>query len=170
MTAPAGSDKHAKFLTLNPFEEKEPSIIFIALFFVPIEEFKTETASSVYQYNLSGIEKMDAQGISSLGTIPIISVLAVIIGLVAFSSIFLYKKRMLQLKMGQLNLFLITVFIALLFFYVEHYLKTMTHASLLQMDYRIGIYFPLAALILIILASKAIKKDEELVRSADRLR
>jgi hypothetical protein len=37
-------------------------------------------------------------------------------------------------------------------------------------SYQFGIFFPLVSLVCIIMASRAIRKDEALVKSSDRLR
>jgi lipopolysaccharide export LptBFGC system permease protein LptF len=65
-----------------------------------------------------------------------------------------------------LSLLLTCILIGLLFFLSD----TMSGGKSQRVHYLIGIYLPLVQLLLIFLATVFIKKDEKLVRSADRLR
>lgn len=85
--------------------------------------------------------------------------------LVAFATIFLFKNRMLQIRM--------TIFNSLLL--VGYYIAFMAFYFALKSDvnmFRIGwaLCLPLIAIILNILAVRAIGRDEVMVKAADRLR
>lgn len=85
--------------------------------------------------------------------------------IVALATIFLYKNRMLQIRMTIFNsLLLVGYYIAAVAFYVA--LKSD------ESMFRIGwaLCLPLVSIILNILAVRAIGRDEVLVRAADRLR
>lgn len=74
------------------------------------------------------------------------------------TTIFLFKKRSLQIKLCGLLILLCTIELVLFsFFYLE------------RVEFVIMI-IPIVQAIFIFLALRAIKKDEELVRSVDRLR
>ena len=88
------------------------------------------------------------------------------IGVLAFISIFLYKWRNVQIRLCNIGLLLTCLLIALLFFVAD----TMSSNMNQRVQYRYGSYLPLIELVLLFLASRAIKKDDELVKSADRLR
>jgi hypothetical protein len=88
-----------------------------------------------------------------------------VIGVISFITIFLYKKRMTQVKACNLLMILICVLVGLLFFTADT-----LNTENAKVVYKYGTYLPLIQLILTFLAMRAIKKDEELVRSADRLR
>lgn len=122
------------------------------------------------------IIKCDATHLTQVGTSTVIdnlfplTALAAAIAGIALISIFLYKKRKLQLRLGKLNLVLTVVLICLLFFFVEYKIKLIAGANSFSTTYLLGAYLPLFSLFFTYLANKGIKKDEELVRSADRLR
>ena len=83
-------------------------------------------------------------------------------------SIFQFKRRTTQIKIGALNAFLMMVYIALATYFIYR------GESKIGMDargiFKAGYFFPLGAMILNSLANRFIKKDEDLVRSVDRIR
>ncbi|MCU0445440.1 MAG: DUF4293 domain-containing protein [Microscillaceae bacterium] len=86
----------------------------------------------------------------------------------AFYTIFQYKNRVLQIKLCLLNTLLIVAALGLmmLFYYSgEALVKEPKYGAFAP-----GFYFPAIALIFNMLARRFIKKDEDLVRSMDRLR
>ncbi len=92
-------------------------------------------------------------------------------GLVAIGSlitIFLYKNRILQVKILRMLVLFILTHIALIFFFSIPNLEKIT-GNPVEYDY-VGISMPLVAFLMLILAIKGILSDERLVRSADRLR
>ncbi len=102
-----------------------------------------------------------------------ISLLQTLILIVLFANMLLviittfkYKKRLLQIKMGRLNILLLLILIVLSFFYID----TVKEQLSAEISYGVGIFFPFISMILILLANRAIRKDEELVRSVNRIR
>lgn len=91
--------------------------------------------------------------------------LEAVVILVALVSIFFYKKRVIQIKLTMLNMVLILGTYPLLAVYLF-----LAHSSNLDFRLHIGVVFPLIAAILSYLAVRAIRKDEELVRSVNRIR
>ena len=80
----------------------------------------------------------------------------------------LYTKRPLQMKLCGASILLTTVWAVLNFVQIDNIrLHEMPEATI---NYNIGSYLPVAAIALLILAYRGLKKDEELVRSVDRLR
>ncbi len=77
-----------------------------------------------------------------------------------------YKKRLLQLKLGNLNLLLLLILIVLSFFYIDA-IKNQIAA---EVSYSVGLFFPFISIILILLANRGIRKDEALIRSINRVR
>ncbi|MBW6477923.1 MAG: DUF4293 domain-containing protein [Bacteroidales bacterium] len=77
-----------------------------------------------------------------------------------------YKNRLLQIKLGKVNILMHMVMIVSAFFYIDSIKKGMEDFF----SYGVAIIFPLLSMILILMANRAIRKDEDLVRSADRLR
>ena len=77
----------------------------------------------------------------------------------------MYKNRKLQFVLGRLNIIL--NFILLGFF---AYQSLNISGEALVSEKGIGIFLPILSIVLLALANKAIKKDEDLVKSVDRLR
>ena len=77
-----------------------------------------------------------------------------------------YKKRQNQFDIGRLNIILNLILLGL-FVYRSLNLSGETPAV---SEKGIGMFLPAVAIVLLVLANKAIKKDEDLVKSVDRLR
>lgn len=93
-------------------------------------------------------------------------VLLLLSTLIAFVTIFLYRKRMLQIRLSIFNtLLLIGYYIA--FWYFMATFKNEMDATF-QISWSLSL--PLIALILNYMAIRGIGKDEVLVKAADRLR
>ncbi|MCB0444461.1 MAG: DUF4293 domain-containing protein [Gelidibacter sp.] len=80
-------------------------------------------------------------------------------------SIFNYKNRKFQFVLGRLNIILNFI---LLGFFVYQSLNVSGEADVSEKG--IGITLPILSIVFLVLANKAIKKDEDLVKSVDRLR
>ena len=81
-------------------------------------------------------------------------------------SIVSYKKRQNQFVIGRLNIILNLILLGL---FVYHSLN-LSGETLVVSEKGIGMFLPILAIVLLVLANKAIKKDEDLVKSVDRLR
>ena len=81
-------------------------------------------------------------------------------------SIFSFKKRQNQFVMGRLNMILNLILLGL-FVYRSLNLSGETPAV---SEKGIGMFLPIISIVMLVLANKAIKKDEDLVKSVDRLR
>lgn len=96
----------------------------------------------------------------------VLSVLLLAVPLFSFLIIFFYKKRKLQLRLTLLLLLLIIFMIGVSVYYVLK--STGTTDSGMVFNYKL--ILPVLMLIFTFLAYKGIRKDEEIVRSYDRLR
>lgn len=85
--------------------------------------------------------------------------------LLSLMSIFSYKNRKSQFIMGRLNIILNFILLGV-FVYQSQNLSGETDVS----EKGIGILLPIFSIVCLVLANKAIKKDEDLVKSVDRLR
>ena len=77
-----------------------------------------------------------------------------------------YKKRQNQFVMGRLNIILNLILLGL---FVYRSLNLSGEIPVVS-EKGIGMFLPIVAIVLLVLANKAIKKDEDLVKSVDRLR
>ncbi|WP_298536280.1 DUF4293 domain-containing protein [uncultured Algibacter sp.] len=80
-------------------------------------------------------------------------------------SIFMYKNRKSQFMLGRLNIILNFI---LLGFFVYQSLNISGETAVSEKG--IGMLLPIVSIVFLALANKAIKKDEDLVKSVDRLR
>jgi hypothetical protein len=80
-------------------------------------------------------------------------------------SILSFKKRQLQFVLGRLNMIFNLILLGL---FVYRTLNLSGEASVSEKG--IGMFLPIVSIVLLVLANKAIKKDEDLVKSVDRLR
>ncbi len=97
-----------------------------------------------------------------------IAVLATLAMATAFFEIFRYRSRLFQIKLGLLNSLLIGgTLAAIVYFSFE---GEELSANAVQGDYEFGLYLPAVAMVLNLLSNRFIRRDEMLVRSADRLR
>ena len=100
-------------------------------------------------------------------TIPLIF-MAVASFIFSLSAILLYKNRPLQIRLCNFNMLTQIVFVMVVFFFYAAKIKTMTG---IDPDYNYtGMGVPLVSILFLVLASQAIRKDDSLVKSADRLR
>ena len=81
-------------------------------------------------------------------------------------SILFYKKRQHQFVIGRLNIILNLILLGL---FVYRSLN-LSGETVFVSEKGIGMFLPILAIVLLALANKAIKKDEDLVKSVDRLR
>ncbi|HEY1193800.1 DUF4293 domain-containing protein [Flavobacterium sp.] len=80
-------------------------------------------------------------------------------------SIISFKKRQNQFVLNRLNIILNLILLGL---FVYRSLNLSGEAEVSEKG--IGMFLPIVAIVLLVLANKAIKKDEDLVKSVDRLR
>ena len=138
-----------------------------SLFFLPLSSVSTteNNVVSIHVYNVMG-HKTFQENVQTQNTpgYPVL-VLCLVILTLTLLNLFLFKHIQKQIKLCQLIMLLIVVLIALVFQQSEVVATEKTHVV-----YHVGTYVTVASILWVFLASKAIKKDEELVRSADRLR
>ncbi len=85
--------------------------------------------------------------------------------LLSLISIFSYKKRKTQFMLGRLNIILNFILLGI---FVTQSLNLSGETNVSEKG--IGILLPVFSIVCLALANKAIKKDEDLVKSVDRLR
>lgn len=143
------------------------SLSSIALIFSPILAFEYNNSAylmTAYEsINISTTELM----VNNMG----IGVLAGLVAVLSLVIIFMYKRRHLQVKLCGLNILLIALNIAAMVFYSDAVRLAITDLpDKVEVALNFGAFIPLIQLILTYLAIRFIKKDEALVRAADRIR
>ena len=85
--------------------------------------------------------------------------------LLSLIAVFKYKKRQTQFILGRLNMILNIILLGLFV-----YRSLTISGEYYNSEKGIGFLIPVFTIIFLVFANKAIKKDEELVKSVDRLR
>ena len=140
------------------------TILFSFLISGVIMNFSGELTT--YQLTLSGIKEIsESEAILWIKTIPL-AVSLLLIPVLSVATIFLYKKRKLQISLCLVIMSLIILSVIMGGSYTLGFTRSANASMLLN----IKLIIPLFSLLLTWLAFKAIQKDENLVKSYDRLR
>ena len=94
-------------------------------------------------------------------------------GILALVAIFLYKNRPLQMKITAFGFLLSTIYVGLLLLWIISAQETALAQQQIQVTktiYGVSTYLPMGQVLLFILAQRAIKKDEKMVRDSERIR
>jgi len=143
----------------------------IAMFWLPVVEF-VPSANMLHTWQLRSIGFQELMPVGDEALIPEVqglwglTVAAALIPLLALVDIFLYNKRILQARLNIFTVLLCIGYYGVVFIYV--WLVKMVA----DVEWYITPWasFPLICMILTLMATRAILKDEALVRAADRLR
>lgn len=132
--------------------------------FSPVVDFMSE--DKLYTLTYKGVLVLEnGQQINVLNTWALTAISS-IIPLVALISIFLFKKRILQIRLNVFNALLMGGYYVLFFMYVWLVKERFN----VEATFHIPASFHLINIVLTYLAIRGIGKDEALVRSFDRLR
>lgn len=148
------------------------SLAFIAmalLFAFPLAQFFSETGA--YIFSVKGLQNMVPDGLNAFNPMVFLPLLLVVIGLGLLNlyTISQFKKRSLQVTLTNIGVLTgIALIMGIFFLYIPMIEKKINIVPDYSKSY--GIYLPLVALVFMVMANRAIKRDEKLVRSADRLR
>ncbi len=93
------------------------------------------------------------------------SILFFVSAFISICTLFLFKNRSLQLAMGRLNILINFILLGIVVYFSQN-LSGETEVS----EKGIGLLIPILTIVLVVLANNAIKRDDELVKSVDRLR
>lgn len=99
---------------------------------------------------------------------PYYIIIALIIALALFS-LTQFKNRKRQLNLGKINYFLILGMVVMLFIDATRIAGGLSIEED-QIKYQLGMYMPVITFAFTFLANRSIKKDEDLVKSVERLR
>lgn len=146
------------------------AILALALVFAfPMAQFLSENGA--WEFSVTGLKDFVPGGAPLLNPmiflpLPVVNIATIL--LLGFS-ISAFRRRTFQIRLINFGILLCILEIAAVFFaYVPLVQK---HTGIVP-DYTkgFGVYLLLAALVFEVLAMRAVKRDEKLVRSADRLR
>ena len=116
--------------------------------------------------NIKGVEYFTLSLFNeSLIFLKVIPILFVLSGFLSLVSIFLFKNRKNQFVLNRINILINLILLGVLIYHLLM-LSGETQVS----EKGIGVFLPVVVIVLLAIANKAIKKDEDLVKSVDRLR
>ncbi len=144
------------------------AVLSAITFFVPVANLYNAVNVLLYKLNYQGLVLVDGETplvLNNLATWSL-KLISGIIPLVALVTIFLYKKRVLQVRLSFINMLLMFGYYAILFICLIQGARSMEA----DWNLRIPAAFPLVCVVLDWLAIRAIGKDEALIRSLNRLR
>jgi hypothetical protein len=139
-------------------------ILTSLLFYIKLVTFAAPDGIFTMYYN--GIFKGEPDAGDIYMNVTAFTILLATSVLAGIITIFLYRKRILQIRIAGLNIGLQLGLAALIYFFAR------TAGNELNADYTIpfSIAIPLVSVVLLLMAIKAIGKDEALIRSMDRIR
>lgn len=132
------------------------------------QEKASLTALSLIHYTIDTQSKAPSYTVIAEKPTYFIAIAAILSAVVALYSITQYKNRMTQLKLGFANIILIAATLGTSIYYMYEAERLL--ALSIQGTYKIGIFLPAIAILANSMANRFIKRDEDLVRSVDRIR
>jgi hypothetical protein len=144
-------------------------IACVLLFSFPMAKFINDV-QGIYLLSVQGFKYLNTVDppifVNFWSTSPLLflNIASVIITAAAILS---YKKRRSQLLLVNIAFLLNIILIGLVYLVYVGYAEKL---SKVPASYQFGIFLPLISLVMLVLANRAIRKDEAMVRSADRLR
>lgn len=145
------------------------------MFFFPVAKIEKlneapDNASAphrFYEITLTGKHELLNGQTTKIENYTINTLLGTIILIGSFACLFLYRNRMNQMRICRINLLLATLLLVMVF---TSLMTELADPGLIRKSYEIGAYLLSITIVFTFLATRAIQKDENLVRAADRLR
>ncbi len=133
---------------------------------LPLLYFST-TPGELFDLFASGLKTVD--GTQLQGSIYML-ILSIATSVLPFVTIFLFKNRMLQLRLCAIECVLLFGNYAMIGAYYFLSCRAFSEVGVVSKGFHPAVFAPLAAIVLCFFAGKAILNDEVLVRSVDRIR
>lgn len=139
-------------------------LLMLLFLFLPFGTFANNT-SEVYSLFHNGLIKLLPAGKIAVYYNYAVSILTLLVLTLTILAVFSFRNRLLQIKLCGIITFLLMVIAGSVLWQFVQTAKSFSHYSL-----KIAFFFPVVSIMLSWLARKFIRRDEELVRSADRIR
>lgn len=142
-------------------------VLCVLMFFYPLAVFLNDLGYyKLYVYDFVSMGPDPQTIFSQYFALPMSAVVAVI-AILSIITLFMYKNRLGQMRLIKTAIFLnIVLIVGILLGYVGIIERKLN----IQGNYDVAAFFPLITLIFLVIAYRGVRKDEKLVRSADRLR
>jgi len=140
-------------------------ILGILHFFIPFADFYVG-GNFIADIKATGIEFNPNAVITASVNMILLTLCIVVIDLLTIITVFLYKKRRMQILLVKINMVFEIISVVIMFLLAD-IIKAAINA---EVKYYFAAVFPLISLVLLYFTLRAINKDEELLKAADRLR
>ena len=145
------------------------AIAMLAVTALPMWGKSSATLNETVKLTAFTLEHCKATACISSNNTILIAILAIISACLAIFSITQYKKRMLQMTLGLVNSILIAIVLGYTFYQVFKVGIPMFEPDN-QGSYESGFIVAVVAMLCNMIANRFIRRDEMLVKSADRMR
>jgi len=137
------------------------------MFFAPLISFISDLFYlKLYVYEFRNLTP-DSEVLFGFTTVlPLLLINAAVL-VISLGTIFMFKKRILQIRLVRFTLLLSMLLIVGIFVLYPNIIVKSTEAN---SEFEVGAYIPIINLLFLFLANRGILKDEKLIRSVDRLR
>lgn len=149
---------------------------FVLLFLFPTATYEATANNNVTQSSLTLLPGHDSlneetgEAFIAQNSFLLIA-FAIILGLGTLASIFMYKNRIRQMRVVSFLALLNLLYIGLMFLStIPDGEKVLANLGTVTTTYSVGTFVPLITFVLIVIAQRAIRRDEMKVRAADRIR
>jgi hypothetical protein len=132
----------------------------------PFASFIVEPQMAKYTLGVFGLSVVDGSTVEKVQSIWFLLGFIIAVLLISFVTIFLYHRRLLQIRLCVLTIVMLVGLQGVMYYVVYAYGENLNSKP----SYNLVFIFPLIAAILNFLALRAIARDEALIRSLDRLR
>ena len=141
------------------------AVVIGLVFFFPFAELLVNK-EFLFSFKYRGLYQLkDGQEVLSVASIPLATLFSIIL-LISLITIFLYKKRGLQMRLCIINILLSIGSLGVVYYYIA--------VAFSEFDaivhYKIFALMPIISAILTYLAYRGVRKDELLIISMDRIR
>lgn len=138
------------------------AIVMFVMYRVPMATFM----SNGLVYKLFACHILQPENGTALINVMPMAVLPLLSAILSVIAIFKFKNRTLQMRIGKINYLVLITLIAVQVIYVLRIQGMLND----ELQFGFSGIVPVVAIILVFMANKAIKKDDDLVKSADRIR
>jgi hypothetical protein len=140
--------------------------LMVLMLFFPFVEMAGPD-QDIYQFRSSGLFTLgEGETGPVIRSVPLVILISAV-GLLLLISIFLYRNRRLQMRLCVYSIILEFGLIGLGYYYI---LQAFRNIRVGETAFHLPVIFPVLSIIFIYLAFRAIRKDEILISSIDRIR
>ena len=136
---------------------------------LPLAFYSNIIQGQQFNYTVLGFLQPQDDFAKGFNSLPLFIFAAISI-LLSLVTVFSFKKRKFQLSLSTFNIVAVLFYIGILAYYFSNVITAGNAGNNVSVSLKYPLTFPAIALIFILLAMRSIKKDENLVKSLDRLR